>query len=580
MKFKFLKLRNMIMRELLLREADEKSEKPNEKSAKDKNADDFKKRADEWAATFYCPRHKLPLEPIWGRALVSDEKDPAAKKAKAAEIQKQYKGVQPASKERPDLLPSSTKQRSVQIIKWLVCPLMQKDADKSEINYVTVNGEKKAAIYSVWRNEKNEDGEFVRVEKSVECDYRVTPRTQYPGQKVPNVAVGYVAMEEGFAEYTPGAAPHGSVPAPRSDKVRSMIRQKDVDPDELIDALNTSTFKTLFDKISDMNQKGYHFKKVNSNDALMALNKLIKTKGIKGVKSIGAQNDETDNEYIEVESDKSADELGIPSTIGGYSVRVVDKASKRPVADPTSADYKKNKAKGRDKWVKISLQYKNDSYGNRMPLFTGDDVQYLSYHYPNQLFTLKNDAGENYAGPRPYRIKADDVQALLFKLGWDMPDNTTNRKITLPSMPTKEPGFMGQKTSTTIRRSASTGDEFEAKPAHFADFDDGLESDSDEERKHIEKKIAAAKLAVKSAETPQARRNAEALLKKAQQELDDLIELDRLEKNREQTVKWRNSKIARDAAIEAGEIDDDDDLDDDDFESGERRLRNFIKNDD
>jgi hypothetical protein len=117
----------------------------------------------EFVSPFVCPRHHLPLDPVWTRSetqVVGASRKPTV----GPMLPGQSRFVKPPTSIET---PAGKKTEQGSRIKAWQCPL--------------------------WKN----DGPYVVGEKGHECDYRVTGTMTFPGQVSKHVALGTVAEEEG-----------------------------------------------------------------------------------------------------------------------------------------------------------------------------------------------------------------------------------------------------------------------------------------------------------------------------------------------------------------------------------------------
>ena len=508
MKFNKVSIRDIIhahVKELL-----EAEEKPKEKS-------DFMKSIEDKAAQFFCPRHRLPLVPKLVKRTKIDPGSQKAQDVKHAKITKDFKGIIPPTSQSAQLTSKGAPTKGW-MVQWFMCPLSKDKIDPKDIENaywlddagsVVEPGDEPAAgrkrarpeAYNKWTRElkinPNTGKEhWVSVEQTTRCDYRVTPQKQFPGQKTPHVAVGEVAMEMGYADWQGSGPPHGESSAPRSQTGVRAIVSAGGDKETIVKALKEKGYGPLLDAIKKMENDEFHMEKIVHYEKADAPSSLAPgfTKGLEkdafagqtlhSVDRTKPSQQSTTKRHLggTVDSEKAgssdADSLQLP------------KASAEPIfntksglSGATSVGQKSyiDKSAGRklEGWSKVKLEYSSDG----KPLFTGDDVHYLAYYLPMGLQKRLNKAAEESGSTEKKSIygsspwpKGDDIQALFFKLGWDMPDKAERHVVMSPqekSTLAKKAPVVHYGHQAVVRRAGSSDiEQLEAEPLSASGLDD------------------------------------------------------------------------------------------------------------
>lgn len=515
MKFNKINIRNIIyahVKELL--EADEK---PKEKS-------DFMKSIEDKAAQFYCPRHKLPLVPKLVKRTKVDPGSKEAADAKHDKITKNFKGVIPPTSQSSELTSKGALTRGY-IVQWFMCPLSKDEIDPKDIENaywlddagnILEPGDEPAAgrrrsrpeAYNKWTRELKVNPStgkehWVSVEKTTRCDYRVTPQKQFPGQKTPNVAVGEVAMEMGYADWQGSGPPHGESPAPRSQTGVRAIVSAGGDKETVIKALKEKGYGPLLDAIKKMEDDEFHMEKIVHYEKADAPSSLAPgfTKGLEKDAFAGQTLHSVDRSKPSrqpatkrhlggtVDSEKAGSSDADPLQLPKASAEPIFN-TKSGLSGATSVGQKSqiDKSAGRklEGWSKAKLQYSSDG----KPLFTGDDVHYLAYYLPMGLQKRLNKAAEESGSTEKKSVygsspwpKGDDIQALFFKLGWDMPDKAERHVVMsaddISSASKKAPSAQHAQ-NLVIRRQGSKEEEHPEVAHSLSDIDDDDSNIDDE----------------------------------------------------------------------------------------------------
>jgi hypothetical protein len=510
MKFKKMNIRDVI--HMHVRELLEAEEKPKEKS-------DFMKSIEDKAATFFCPRHHLPLKPKLVKRTKIEPGTKEAEDAKREKIAKNFKGVIPPTSQSTELTSKGKINNNGWMVRWYMCPLADDTVDPKDIknaywlddagNIVEPGeepapGRKRARpeAYNKWARELKTDPStgkerWVSVEQTARCDYRVTPQKQFPGQKVPNVAVGEVAMEMGYADWQGSGPPHGESPAPRSQSGVRAIVSAGGDKETIIKNLKEKGYGPLVDAIKKMENDGFHMEKIVHYEKADAPSSLAPgfTKGLEKDALAGQTLHSVDRSKPAQSSAGKSPHLGgtVDSEKAGSSDAEplqLPKASAEPIfntksslSGATSVGQKSyiDKSAGRklEGWSKAKLQYSPDG----KPLFTGDDVHYLAYYLPMGLQKRLNKAAEESGSTEKKSVygsspwpKGDDIQALFFKLGWDMPDKAERHVVMSPqeksTLAKKAPVVHGGHQAVVRRAGSSDIEQLESEPLSASGLDD------------------------------------------------------------------------------------------------------------
>lgn len=330
--------------------------------------------------------------------------------------------------------------------------------------YVRLKNFKAATLnkdaYPFWVAERDEKGNVIKDEKNVtkmkkvsaQCDYIVGGRWQKPGQishttwineftEEPSSyrAFGIVAQEE-------EAAGNLKRSSPKRSKAFIEKALENTRPETAPDA--------LVSKIYDMAKKGYRYAYVRQDEAAEKVYEFIKKNNVTGITGIGFSDDGKSIEVvlavpfetIEQRAKKEPDNKKLNSLYNKLKALKLIRAGGVPItfSDDKKSGHKKLlniqdiKDGSKDFSQEVKKMYSNIAaarkHGSKgqltkvelertpdgKPIFTSRDAWFLAAVWPQKLRDMKDKAGENYAGPKPYMgVTTAAITQLLRNMGWE-----------------------------------------------------------------------------------------------------------------------------------------------------------------